>query len=137
MKQNYKKKQTLIIIFSYFPWNILDSWKSNIFVNSCVRLALVDFWSQFSTSHAIFNHRAYVEWVDRIISYKFSSFSIRDVTFRSTFPMPHTLKPNTCNSCFETNLTKLGFGNGGHCFVAITNLFHLHWALTWVRLATF
>jgi hypothetical protein len=29
--------------------------------------------------------------------------------------MPHGLRPNTYNSCFEVNLTKVGFGDGGHC----------------------
>jgi hypothetical protein len=38
--------------------------------------------------------------------------------------MPHALRPNICNSCFETNLTKVGFGNGGHYSVTITNLSH-------------
>jgi hypothetical protein len=33
--------------------------------------------------------------------------------------MPQTLKPNTCNSCYEINLTKVGFGNGGHCCATI------------------
>jgi hypothetical protein len=26
-------------------------------------------------------------------------------------------------------LTKVSFGNGGHCSVIITNLSHLHWVL--------
>jgi hypothetical protein len=34
-------------------------------------------------------------------------------------------------------LTKVGFGNGGHCSVIITNLSHLHWVLAWARLTTF
>ncbi len=74
MKQNYYFLKTLIIIFSYFPWIILDSWKFNTFINSCVWLILVDFWSQFLTSYVIFNCRAYVERVDQIIFCKFSSF---------------------------------------------------------------
>jgi hypothetical protein len=45
------------------------------------------------------------------------------------FSMPHALIPNTCNNSFEANLTKVGFGNGGHYFVIITILSHLHWAL--------
>jgi hypothetical protein len=52
--------------------------------------------------------------VDWIISYKSSFFSIRDVAFLNTLPMPHALKPNTCNNCFEVNLTKVVFGNDGH-----------------------
>jgi hypothetical protein len=43
--------------------------------------------------------------------------------------MPRALKPNTCNNCFEVNLTKVGFGNGGHYSVIIINLSHSHWAL--------
>jgi len=38
---------------------------------------------------------------------------------QGTFLMPHALKSNTCNNCFEINLTKVGFGNGGHCFATI------------------
>jgi hypothetical protein len=45
------------------------------------------------------------------------------------FLTPQALKSNICNSWFEVNLTKVGFGNGGHCFVTITSLSHLHWAL--------
>jgi len=52
--------------------------------------------------------------MDRIISCKSSSFSIRDVVSQGMFPTPHALKPNTCNNFFEDNLTKVGFGNGGH-----------------------
>jgi hypothetical protein len=75
--------------------------------------------------------------VDQIISSKYSSFSIHDVASRNTFPTPHTLKPNTCNNCFEADLTKVGFSNGGHYSAIITNLSHLRWALTRAQLATF
>jgi hypothetical protein len=34
-------------------------------------------------------------------------------------------------------LTKVGFGNGGHCSKTITNLSHSHWALAWARITTF
>jgi len=71
------------------------------------------------TSHAIFSRRAYVEQVDQIIFCKFSSFSIHDVASQGTFLTPHALRSNICNNCFETNLTKIGFGNGGHCFATI------------------
>ncbi len=84
----------------------------------------MDSQSQILTSHAIFNRHAYAKWVDQIISCKSSSFSIRDVASRGKFLMPHALRPNICNSCFETNLTKVGFGNGGHYSVTITNLSH-------------
>ncbi len=84
----------------------------------------MDSQSQFLTSHAIFNHHAYTKWVVRIISCKFSSFSICDVASRSTFPMPQTLRPNICNNCSEANLTKVGFSNCGHCSTIITRLFH-------------
>jgi hypothetical protein len=88
----------LIIIIFYFPWIILDSWKSNTTFNSCVRLVLMDFRSQFLTSHAIFNLHAHVKWVNRIIFCKFSLFSICDATPRSTLPTLQTLRPNTCNN---------------------------------------
>jgi hypothetical protein len=84
----------------------------------------VDFQSSFLIAHAIFNHHAYAEWVDQIISCKFSSFSIRDVAFQGTLPTSKALRPNTCNNCFEVNLTKIGFGNGGHCFITIISLSH-------------
>jgi hypothetical protein len=80
---------------------------------------------EFFTSHAIFNYRAYVKWMDRIISCKSSSFSICDV-FGGTLPTLQALRFNTCNNCFEDNLTKVGFSNGGHCFIIITSL---RWAL--------
>jgi hypothetical protein len=127
----------LIIIISYLPWIILDSWKSNTFVNYSIQLALLDSRSQFLTSHAIFNRRAYTQWVDRIIFCKSSSFSIRDVASRGTFPMPQTLKPNTCNSYSEANLTKDSFENGGHCFAIVTILSHSCYALACARLITF
>jgi len=65
-----------------------------------------------------------MQWVDRIISCKSSSFSIRDVASRATLPMPHAVRPNTYNSCFEANLTKAGLGNGGHYFATITSFTH-------------
>ncbi len=127
----------MIIIIFYLPWIILDSWKSNTFVNSYVQFTLVDFLSHFFTSHVIFNFCAYAEQVDQIISCKSSHFSICDVAFQGTFPTPQTLKPNTYNNCFEANLTKVGFGNGGHYFVIITSLSHSRCALAWMQLAPF
>jgi len=38
--------------------------------------------------------------------------------------MPQALKPNTYNNYFKDNLTKAGFGNGGHSSTTITNLSH-------------
>jgi hypothetical protein len=58
--------------------------------------------------------------VDQIIPYKSSSFSIRDVASQGTLPTPHALRPNTFNNYFEANLTKVGFGSGGHCFATAT-----------------
>jgi hypothetical protein len=78
----------MIIIFSHLPWIILDSSKFNTVVNICVHLALVDFQSQFFTSHAIFSPHAYAKWVDQIIFYKSSSFSIRDATSQGMLPTP-------------------------------------------------
>jgi hypothetical protein len=127
----------LIIIVSYIPWIILNSWKSNTSINSFVQLALLDFRSQFLISHAIFNRHAYTKWVDRIISWKSSSFSIRDVAFRGTFPTHQALRLNTCNSCSEANLTKASFGNGGHYYATITNLSHSCCVLARVWLTTF
>jgi len=118
-------------------WIVLDSWKSNIFVNYSVWFVLLDFWSQFFTSHAIFNFRAYTQWVDRIIFYKISSFSIRDVASWGALPMPHTFRPNICNSCSEANLTKINFGNGGHCFATITSFTHSYSVLARARLIPF
>jgi hypothetical protein len=43
--------------------------------------------------------------------------------------MPQALRPDTYNNYFEVNLTKVGFGNGGHCSTIITSLFHAHWVL--------
>ncbi len=114
-----------------------DSWKSNTFVNSCVWFTLVDYWSQFLTSHAIFNCYRYVKRVDRIIFLKSSSFSIHDVTFRGTLPTPQALRPKNYDSYFEVNLTKIGFGNGGHCFVTITSLSHSRWVLAKTWLVTY
>jgi len=112
------------------------------YIYSYIWFVLMDSRSQFLTSHAIFNCCAYAEQVDRIIFYTFSSFSIRDVGFQSTFPTPQALKPNTCNNYFETNLatanlTKTSFGNGGHCSATIINLSHLIWALARTWLITF
>jgi len=78
-----------------------------------------------------------LQWVDRIISCKSSSFSIRDVASRSTLPRPQTLRPNICNSCSKVNLTNTDFGNGGHCFVRVTSLSHSCCVLAWAWLATF
>jgi hypothetical protein len=44
-------------------------------------------------------------------------------------PTPQALRPNTYNNYFEVNLTKIGFGNGGHCFATNTSFFHSRWAL--------
>jgi hypothetical protein len=46
------------------------------------------------------------------------------------------LKPKTCNNCFEVNLTKANFGNGGHYFAIITSLSHSCCALAWAQVAT-
>jgi len=127
----------LLIIVSYLPWIILDSWKSKTFANCFVRFVLLDFRSQYLTSHAIFNCRAYTQWVDRIIPCKSSSFSIHDVASWGTLPTPYALRPNTFNNCSEANVTKGGFGSGGHCFARATRWFHSHSALAWARLATF
>jgi hypothetical protein len=127
----------LIIIVCYLPWIILDSWKSNTFVNCFVRLALLNSWSQSFTSHAIFNCRAYTQQVDQIISCKSSSFSIRDVASRATLPTPQAVRRNTCNNYYEANLTKAGFGNGGHCFVIVTSFTHSCSALAHAQLPTF
>jgi hypothetical protein len=89
------------------------------------------------TSHAMFNCCAYTEWVDWIIFWKSSSFSIRDVAFRGMFPTLEALRPNTCNNCFKVNLTKVGFGNRGHCFTTITSLSYLHYVLARMWLTTF
>ncbi len=75
--------------------------------------------------------------MDRIISCKSSSFSIRHVVSQGMFPTPQALRPNTCNNCFKANLTKVGFGNGGHCFITITSLSHLCCALARAWLTTF
>ncbi len=117
--------------------NHFDSWKFNTFVNSCVRLVLMNSQSQFLTSHAIFNHRAYVKRVDWIVFCKFSSFSIGDVASQCIFPMPQALRPNTCNNYCQINLTKISFGNGGHCSATITSLSHSCWALAQAPLTTF
>jgi hypothetical protein len=75
--------------------------------------------------------------VDLIISYKSSSFSIRDVAFQATLPTPHARRPNTFNSCSEANLTKASFGNGRHYFETVTSFTHSFFTLARVRLATF
>jgi hypothetical protein len=56
-------KKTINIDY-YFPWIILNSWKSNIIINFCVWFTLVDFRCQFLTSHAIFNCCAYTKHMD-------------------------------------------------------------------------
>jgi len=56
--------------------------------------------------------------------------------FKAHFPHPQTLRPNTYNSCFETNLTKVGFRNGGNCSTTITNLSHSRYVLAWTQLTT-
>jgi len=127
----------LFIIVSYLPWIIWDSWKSKTSSNCFVRFVLLDSRSQFLTSHAVFNCRAYTQRVDRIIPCKSSSFSIHDVTFRGIILTPQALRPNTFNNCYEVNLTKAGFGSGGHYFITATRWFHLRSALARVRLATF
>ncbi len=126
----------MIIILSYLTWTILDSWKYKTSVNCSIRLALLDSRSQFFTSHAMFNRHAYTQQVDRIISCKFSSFSIRDA-FWDTLPTPQALRANTFNSCSEVNLTNVGFGNGGHCFIRVIILYHSCCALARVWLTTF
>jgi hypothetical protein len=75
--------------------------------------------------------------MNQIISCKSSPFSFHDVAFQGTIPTPQALWPNTFNNCFEINLTKVGFGNGGHCSAIIISLPHSHWVLAQVRLATF
>jgi hypothetical protein len=44
---------------------------------------------------------------------------------------------SACNNCSEVNLTKVGFGNGGHCFVVIICLSHSWWVLARAWLITF
>jgi len=100
----------LIIIISYLPWIILESWKSNTSINYSVWFILLDSWSQFLTSRAMFNCCAYTQQMDSIIFWKSSSFSICDIASQGTLPTPQTLNPKPYNSCFETNLTKVGFG---------------------------
>ncbi len=95
------------------------------------------FYSNFFTSHVIFNCYTYAYRVDQIIFYKSSSFSIHDVAFRSMLPTLQAWRPNTCNNYFEANLTKVGFSIGGHCSIIITNLSHSRWALARTQLATF
>jgi hypothetical protein len=86
-----------------------------------VSFVLLDFLSQFWTSHANFNRCAYAERIDQIISCKFLFFSIHDVAFQGTLPTPQALGLDTYSNCFEVNLTKIDFGNGGHCYPTITN----------------
>jgi hypothetical protein len=47
------------------------------------------------------------------------------------------IKTQHVQQLLEVNLTKIGFGNGGHCFATITNLSHLRRALAQVQLAAF
>jgi hypothetical protein len=105
--------------------------------NYFVRLVLLHFRSQYLTSHVVFNCRAYTQRVDRIIPCKSSSFSIRDAASRGTLPTPQALRPNTFNNCFEANLTKGGFGSGGHYFARTTMWFHSRFTLARARLVTF
>ncbi len=119
------------------PWIILNSWKSKTFVNCFVRLVLLDSQSQFFTSQAVFNCRAYTQRVDRIIPCKSLSFSIRDAASRGTLPTPQALRPNTFNNCSKAYLTKVGFGNGGHCFATATRFFHSRCASARAWLAIF
>ncbi len=127
MKQNYKKTTNNDYYF------FLPSMNHFIFmeIQYIYQLLCPIYFSGLSIpiliSHAIFNHHAYMEWVDQIISCKSSSFSIHDVAFRGTFPIAPYIKPNTCTNCFEVISIKVGFGNGGHCSVTINNLFHSHW----------
>jgi hypothetical protein len=67
--------------------------------------------------------------VDQIIFCKSSSLSIHDAAFQVMFPTPYALRLNTYNNYSEANLTKVGFGNGGHYFATITKLSHSCWAL--------
>ncbi len=127
----------MLIIVSYLPWIILDSWKSKTIANSFVRLVLLNSRTQFLTSHVIFNCHAYTQRVDRIIPCKSSSFSILDVASRATLPTPQALRPNTFNNCSEASLTKVGFGSGGYCFAKSTRWFHSRSTLAWTRLAAF
>jgi len=136
MKCN-KKTINIAFIVSYLPWIILDSWKSKTSANCFFRLVLLDSRSQYLTSHAVLNYRAYTQRVDWIIPYKSSSFSIRDAASRGTLRTPQALRPNTFNNCSEANLTKPGFGNGGHCFATTTRFFHSRCALARARLVTF
>ncbi len=125
------------MIVSYLPWIILHLWKFKTSANYFVELVLLDSRSQYLTSHTVFNCRAYPEWVDQIIPCKSSSFSIRDVAFRGTLPTPQPLRPNTFNNYSKANLTKGGFGSGGHYFARATRWFHSHSALARTWLATF
>ncbi len=68
----------------------------------------IGLWSQFLTSHAIFNCHAYTQRVDQIISCKFSSFSIHDVASFGMLLTPQALRPNTYNNSSKANLTKVG-----------------------------
>ncbi len=127
----------MLSIFSYLPWIILDSWKSKTSDNCFVRLVLLDSRSQFFTSHAVFNCRAYAQRVDRIIPCKSSSFSIHTIASCATLPTPQAFKPNTFNNCAEANLTKGDFGRAGHCFTRVTKWFHSRSTLARAQLATF
>jgi hypothetical protein len=96
----------LLISVSYLPWIILDSWKSKTSTNCFIRFVLLDSRSQFLTSHVVFNYHAYTQRVDRIIPYKYSSFSILNIASRGTLPTPQALMPNTFNNCSKASLTK-------------------------------
>jgi hypothetical protein len=104
-----------------------------LFCSTCfTRLSIPIFYIPCRFQLSWYTHR-----MDRTIPCKFSSFSIRDATSRSTLPTSQALRPNTFNNCSEANFTKAGFGNGGHYFVPATRFFHSRCALARAQLATF
>ncbi len=83
--------------------------KIKTFANYFFWFVLPDFRSQILTSHVVFNCCAYTQWVDRIIPYKFSSFSIRVVASWGTLPTSQALNPNTFYSTIAaSNATTCG-----------------------------
>jgi hypothetical protein len=87
MKQNYKK----IININYYFFLLSMNHFKFMEIQYIYQLLCPTYFSGLSIP--IFDipcHpcRAYVEWVNQIICYKFSSFSICDVTFQSTLPTP-------------------------------------------------
>jgi hypothetical protein len=54
---------------------------------------------------------------------------IYDDAFQGTLPTPQALKPNTHNSYYEINWTKVSFGNRGHNCATIISSSHSRWAL--------